>query len=53
MRQHTIKTSGGGPEQHMDEEELELFPQATRLLAAEMEEITAAMQEMQESILVS
>jgi hemerythrin-like domain-containing protein len=40
-------------EQHMDEEERELFPQAARLLAAEMEEITAAMQEIQQPILVS
>ena len=39
--------------QHMAEEERELFPQAARLLAAEMEEITAAMQEIQEPLLVS
>jgi hemerythrin-like domain-containing protein len=40
-------------EQHMDEEERELFPLAARLLAAEMQEITAAMQEIQAPILVS
>jgi hypothetical protein len=40
-------------EQHMAEEERELFPQAARLLATEMEEITAAMQEIEEPILVS
>ena len=40
-------------EQHMDEEEREIFPQAARLLATEMEEIMAAMQESQELILVS
>jgi hypothetical protein len=37
----------------MAEEERELFPQAARLLATEMEDITAAMQESQEPILVS
>ena len=37
----------------MAEEERELFPQAARLLATEMEEITAAMQELQALILVS
>jgi len=37
----------------MDAEERELFPQAVRLLAAEMEEITAAMQEIHEPLLVS
>jgi hemerythrin-like domain-containing protein len=40
-------------EQHMAEEERELFPQAAWLLATAMEEITAAMQEIQEPILVS
>jgi hemerythrin-like domain-containing protein len=40
-------------EQHMAAEERELFPQAARLLAPEMEEITAAMQESQEPIFVS
>ena len=40
-------------EPHMDEEEQELFPQAAWLLAAEMEEITAAIQEIQEPIVVS
>jgi hemerythrin-like domain-containing protein len=40
-------------EPHMDQEERELFPQAARLLAAEMGEITVAMQEIQEPILVS
>ena len=40
-------------EQHMAAEERELFPQAARLLAAEMEEITATMQELQEPLLVS
>jgi hemerythrin-like domain-containing protein len=40
-------------EQHMAAEERELFPQAARLLAPEMEEITAAMQEIQEPILAS
>ena len=40
-------------EQHMAEEERELFPQAAQLLATEMEEITAAMQKIQEPILVS
>jgi len=39
--------------QHMAEEERELFPQAARLLATEMEEITAAMQAIQEPLLVS
>jgi hypothetical protein len=37
----------------MDEEERDLFPQAARILAAEMEGITTAMQEIQEPILVS
>jgi hemerythrin-like domain-containing protein len=40
-------------EQHMAAEERELFPQAARLLAPEMEEITAAMLELQEPLLVS
>jgi len=40
-------------EQHMAAEERELFPQAAQLLATEMEEITAAMQKIQEPILVS
>jgi hemerythrin-like domain-containing protein len=40
-------------EQHMDEEERELFPRAARPLTAEMEEITAAMREIQAPILVS
>jgi hypothetical protein len=40
-------------EQHMAEEERDLFPQAARLLATEREEITAAMQAIQEPILVS
>jgi hypothetical protein len=37
----------------MDGEERELFPQAAQLLATEMAEITAAMQEIHEPILVS
>jgi hemerythrin-like domain-containing protein len=40
-------------EQHMDEEEREFFPLAARLLAAEMEEMTAAMQEIPEPISVA
>ena len=40
-------------EQHMVEEERELFPQAARLLAAEMEEITAAMQTLHVPIRVA
>jgi len=49
-RWHALRHS---VEQHMDAEEREIFPQAAQLLAAEMAEITAAMQEIHEPSLVS